>query len=127
VRPSRGVVALIATVLVGIVAAVFAAPVVWVEIDGGEPPPASDVPHLPDGVTIARDETMCGSGGCWRELTVRGPRGRSPTERAASLGWPEETCAARSFLDRRRVCSGVTVAPDGGVRLYLVYDRRLDL
>lgn len=114
-------------VLVAVAGTAILAPVVLIEIDDGWAiPPSTDVPDLPAGVTIASDERQCGSGGCWRELTVRGPEHRTAEDVAASLGIPEETCRARSLLDRRRVCTGVTVAGDD-VRIYLLFERRLGL
>ncbi|MPV36826.1 hypothetical protein [Georgenia subflava] len=101
-------------------------PVVMIEIDDGWAiPPSSDAPDLPAGVTIASDERQCGSGGCWRELTLHGPEHQTPEELAATLDIPEEVCRARSLLDRRRVCTGVTTHDH--VRVYLQFDRHLNL
>ena len=110
--------AVIAAVLTGLV---LAAPVLWLQIDEAGVPPLSDA-RLPDGVTVRHEEIRCGSGGCWRELSLDGLPGDSSEERAASIGHPHETCRARSLIDRRRVCSFVTVVGQR-IRLHLRYDR----
>jgi len=112
--------------LVAVVAVLLAAPVVALEFDEAAVPPSSDVPALPAGVTIAGEEVQCGSGGCWRELRLRGPEGLTPAEVAASVGPPYETCSARSLLDRRTVCSGIDVHGDDVV-LHVQFDRLLSL
>lgn len=124
VSPKRLLVLL--ALLVTIAGAVLVGRVVMVEIDDGWAiPPSSDAPDLPAGVTITRDERQCASGGCWRELTLRGSEHQTPEELAVALEMPEEVCRARSLLDRRRVCTGVTVGDQ--VRIYLQFDRRLNL
>jgi hypothetical protein len=111
-------------VLAVCVALFLVAPVLWLAVDEGAVPASSDAPALPAGVTVAHEEVMCGSGGCWRELTLNGPDGQAPAELAAILGLPHETCSARSLLDRRRVCSGVTVIGEK-VLVYVQFDRSL--
>lgn len=112
--------------LVTIAGVALVGPVVMLELDDGWAiPSSSDAPDLPAGVTIASDERRCGSGGCWRELTLRGAEHQTPEELAATLDMPEEVCRARSLLDRRRVCTGV-IAGDH-VRVYLQFERRLHL
>ena len=110
--------AVTAAVVTGLV---LAAPVLWLRIDEAGVPPLSDA-RLPAGATVRHEEIQCGSGGCWRELTLDGLPGNSSEERAASIGHPHETCRARSLIDRRRVCTGVTVVGQR-IRLYLQYDR----
>ena len=73
-------------------AVVLAAPVLSLVFDEGAVPASSDVPPLPAGVSVVGEEIDCGSGGCWRELTLQGLEGRSPEERAARVGMPHETC-----------------------------------
>lgn len=112
--------------LVTIAGVALVGPVVMIEVDDGWAiPPSSDAPDLPAGVTIASDERQCGSGGCWRELTLRGAELEELEALAATLGMPEEVCRARSLLDWRRVCTGVTVGDH--VRVFLRFERRLDL
>lgn len=100
----------------------FGLPVVSLALDEGAVPPSSDAPSLPVGVRVVDEEVLCGSGGCYRELRLRGPEGQPPDELAASVGLQEEACAPRSLLDRRRVCSGVHVVGDDVV-LYVQFDR----
>jgi hypothetical protein len=99
-------------------------PAILLAMEEGQVPPASDVPALPDGVTAAREDVPCGTGGCWRALTLRGPDGQSPAELAASLGFSPEECHARGLLDRRRVCIGVEVVGET-VTLHVRFDRTL--
>ncbi|MFD2080113.1 hypothetical protein SAMN05421678_10554 [Actinopolymorpha cephalotaxi] len=116
---------MIATVVAFLaVAVVFVAPVIWLAVDEAAVPPRSDVPALPTGVRVVDEQVQCGSGGCWRELTLAGPANESPTEIAASLGLRRETCSPRSLVDRREVCRGVNVT-GGNVRLYVKFHRPL--
>lgn len=105
-------------------AVVFVAPAVWLAVDEAAVPPRSDVPALPAGVRVIDEQVQCGSGGCWRELTLAGPANESPTQIAAGLGLSHETCSPRSLVDRREVCRGVTVT-GGKVRLYVKFHRPL--
>ena len=101
------------------VAAVLAlwscAPVVAVELDEGGVPTNRQA-HLPRDVHVLGEEELCGSGGCWRVLTLGWP-GHSSDELARRLGvgggGDAERCRAVSWLDRRAVCVGVgaIVAP----------------
>ncbi|SDY64611.1 hypothetical protein SAMN05660209_03377 [Geodermatophilus africanus] len=55
----------------------LAVPVLWTQwlaIAEGAVPPSTDVALLA-GVVVAHEDVGCGSGGCWRELTLRGPGG----------------------------------------------------
>lgn len=112
--------------LVLLAALVLFGPVLWLAVDEEAVPASSDVPALPAGVTVTHEDVQCGSGGCWRELRLRGTGGQSAAEIAAGVGLQHETCQARSLLDRRRVCSGVSVIGDD-VRLYVRFDRPLSL
>ena len=103
----------------GLLAAWLLVPVLWVSLDEAAIPPASEIP---DGITVVSDEKGCGSGGCWRELRVRPRESQSADELAAALGLERERCTARSWLDRRRVCTGGNVVGDE-VRMYQQYDR----
>lgn len=126
VRTSPKRLLLLLALLITVVGVALFGPVVMIEIgDGAAIPPSSDGPDLPAGVDVASDERQCGSGGCWRELTLRGPEHQTAEELAASLDLAEESCRTRSLLDRRRVCTGVTIAGDE-VRIYVQFDRRLN-
>ena len=102
----------------------FVVPVLSLAFDEAAVPAVSDAPPLPEGVTVAHEDVLCGSGGCWRELTLDGPGGRSAGELAAWLGVEpgQEICEARNLVDRRRVCSGVSDPARGAVG-YLRFDR----
>ncbi|WP_147264093.1 hypothetical protein [Desertihabitans brevis] len=130
----RTTIAVLSACAVGLAAAV-AAPVLWLQVDEMAVPPAAELAPLPAGVTVVADEVQCASGGCWRELTVDGSEGGSEAELAAGVGAalglptgidgePGESCHARSWLDLRRVCTGVGVRR-GDVYVYLQYERLL--
>ena len=104
------------------VALVLVAPVLWLQVDEGAVPSASDAPALPAGVQVASDELSCGSGGCSLWLRLIATEGRSPAALLARAGYQERTCGPDSLLDRRRVCSYLVV--DGRRASLLVqYDR----
>ena len=83
-------------------------PVVAVELDEGGVPTNRQA-HLPRDVDVLAADESCGSGGCWRALTLAWP-GHSSGELERRLGLGDdgqtETCRAVSVLDRRRVCLG---------------------
>lgn len=77
-------------------------PVLWVELDEAGIPP---VPTFPDGVEIVDEDMGCGSGGCWRELTLSRPEhDRDALRAAVGLDAEGRRCDAMSFLDRRVRC-----------------------
>ena len=102
----------------------FVVPVLSLALDEAAVPAVSDAPPLQEGVTVAHEDVLCGSGGCWRELTPDGPVGRPAGQLAAWLGTEpgQEICEARNLVDRRRVCSGVPDLAQGAV-VYLRFDR----
>ena len=97
----------------------FVLPTLWVTLDEMGLPPAPDVT---EGLVVTSDEMGCGSGGCWRELTVRPPAGQSPEDFIAASGLGSWTCGARTWFDRRPVCTEARV-DDGSVAVHLQYDR----
>jgi hypothetical protein len=101
-----------------------ATPLLWLTVDETAVPSLDDMPPLPVGVAVAQQEVHCGSGGCWREVTLTGPANQSPPQLAASVGPAREICRARGLLDRREVCRGVQVSGEK-VRLYLQFHRPL--
>lgn len=104
-------------------ALVLVAPVLWLHaVDEGAVPSASDAPRLPAGVTVAREELQCGSGGCYLVLTLTASGSRSAAELMARAGYPERVCAADGWLDRRRVCTQAGVRGDAA-SLVVQYDR----
>ncbi|GAA4425652.1 hypothetical protein GCM10023169_23510 [Georgenia halophila] len=114
--------AAVALALVALTAIVLAAPVLLLILDEGAVPPRSDVPDLPDDVRVTHEEVLCGSGGCYRDLTLEGPPDHTPAQTAASMGSPQQTCSARNLLDRRRVCTHVEIIQDA-VHLYVQFQR----
>lgn len=74
-----------------------------------EPPSADEVRSLPAGLRVTAVEKQCGSGGCWREMTVQSPEGLAPGEVVAVLERSGvETCRPHGWvLDPRDVCVAV--------------------
>lgn len=104
------VAAVIAEIGVGaVVVAWFVVPVVLVTLDEVAIPPRSDIPA---GLDVVDEGMGCGSGGCWRELTVRPPEGRSAEEYADSFASHSGGCEPRSWVDRREVCTGANARGD---------------
>ena len=101
-----------------LLALVLVTPVLWLGIDEGGVP-SSYVPPLPAGVTVEREEVLCGSGGCWRQLELSGPVADPEPLLPQGVGVQHEVCRPLGLLDRRQVCSHL-----GGPRLLIVqFDR----
>jgi len=101
-------------------------PVLRVELDEAGTPP---VPSFPDGVQVVDTGTGCGSGGCWRELTLSWPRhDRDALRTRVGLG-AGQRCAAMSFLDRRVRCVGEVddETPEETLRVDVSWRRPLGL
>ena len=75
-------------------------------------PPASENPPLPSDVTVTSTDSRCGSGGCWRELTVRGDPGEAPSSLADRLGLTREICHEQPGPTPRRVCADAEPSDD---------------
>ena len=56
----------------------------------GSIPPESRVPEVPTGARIASESKQCGSGGCWRELSLQPAAGQSADDLAAQMGLTHE-------------------------------------
>jgi hypothetical protein len=91
-----------------------------IAIDEGAVPPRSEIPALPPGVTLVRQDVSCGSGGCWHDLRLRPPAGLLPQQVVAQAGWSPERCHQAGTFLRRRVCVGAQVVGDE-VDLYVGY------
>ncbi|GHH67622.1 hypothetical protein [Promicromonospora soli] len=121
----RGVVALAVVAAVGL-----SLPLLSLATDEAAMPPASSLPALPDGARVTAEGKGCGSGGCWRELTVDAPAGMSGEELAAEVLPDGRVCAFRGVLDLRRVCTWVTDHVPGdetrSARFSMQYERWLD-
>lgn len=92
-----------------VVVAWFVVPVLLVTLDEVAVPPRSDIPA---GLDVLDEGMGCGSGGCWRELSVRPPDGQSAEEYADSLVSDGLGCEPRSWVDRRRVCTWANARGD---------------
>lgn len=108
-------------VAVLVAAAVAVGPNLWLEVDEAATPPVSAA-RLPGGVHVVGQERQCGSGGCWWQLTLV----PSDPAQTHTVAHPGERCAARSWIDRRTVCTGVQLL-DGRLTAYVRYQRLSDL
>ena len=117
----RSVVALAVLAAVGV-----SLPPLSLAIDEAAMPPTSSLPALPDGARVTAEGKGCGSGGCWRELTVEPPAGMPGEALAAAVVPDDAACAFQGVLDLRRVCTGVMSVDAGSVRFYVQYDRWVD-
>ncbi|MFI5842491.1 hypothetical protein ACIA8K_22565 [Catenuloplanes sp. NPDC051500] len=72
--------------------------------DEGALPPRSSAPDLPAGASVVDESVACGSGGCWRLITVAPPAGTSPVDLAAGMGLSEERCTEPTIVEPRSVC-----------------------
>ncbi len=61
-------------------------------------------------------------GGCWWELTLSPANGQTVQELGRDLYARDETRAARSWVDRRTVCTGFHVVGDR-LTAYVQYER----
>ncbi|MDZ5619724.1 hypothetical protein [Nocardioides bizhenqiangii] len=75
-------------------------------------PPRSDLPELPRGLSIVNETEACGSGSCYREFDIKSSRGESPDSILARLP-PDEECSSHSLVDRRPLCVGYRLGPNG--------------
>jgi hypothetical protein len=114
----RGVVALAAIAAVALVL-----PPLSLAVDESAMPPASSLPALPEGARVTGEDMGCGSGGCWRELTVDAPPGMSGKELAAEILPDGRVCPFQGTFDLRRVCSWVMEADARSVQINLQYER----
>ena len=91
-------------------------PLVRLAVDEGSVPSNGAARIVPAGVVVINAEVQCGSGGCWRDLTLRWPD-HSAIDLRTRLGLPPggttQRCRAASLVDRRYACLGVdeTLAP----------------
>lgn len=101
-------------------------PPLWLIVDESAMPPASVLPVLPDGAHVVDERMGCGSGGCWRELTVEAPAGMSGEDLAARVLPDGSASTFQGVLDLRRVTSGVMDVEAGSARFAVQYDRLVD-
>lgn len=112
-------------VVAALAGVVLVGPLVALELGEGAVPPVSAA-RLPEGVRVVDQGQECGSGGCWWDLTLSATGGQVPAELLAGLGGSNETCGARSWVDRRTVCTGVRLV-GGRLTGYVQYRRPLGL
>ena len=67
--------------------------------DEGALPPSGRTPDVPTGARVIEESTQCGSGGCWRLVTVEPPAGQSPEDLARAMGLAEERSEPPTLLD----------------------------
>jgi hypothetical protein len=109
-----------------IAAVALVLPPLSLAVDESAMPPASSLPALPEGARVTGEDMGCGSGGCWRELTVDAPHGMSGEELAAEVLPDGGVCPFQGTFDLRRVCSWVMETGAESVQVNLQYDRWVD-
>jgi hypothetical protein len=62
-------------------------------------PPRSRTPDLPVGATMVAEDMGCGSGGCWREITVAPAAGQSPEDLAREMDLAEAQRRSPTLFD----------------------------
>ena len=90
------------SIAAGMLACLWILRFLWLLAMGNEStdlPPRSRTPDLPSGATIVAEDTQCGSGGCWREITVAPAAGQSPEDLAQELDLSEEQHQSPTLLD----------------------------
>jgi hypothetical protein len=92
--------------------------VIWARVDEAAVP--SGNPSVPAGFSATDGELQCGSGGCWRQVTVSPPADLSRTDAVdalqAVLG-----CGPINPLTFRRSCVELDDLGSGPLRLVLAY------
>lgn len=91
-----------ASIAAGMLAGLWVLGFLWLKTmanEFGDLPPRSRTPDLPSGATIVAEDTGCGSGGCWREITVAPAAGQSPEDLAEEMDLSEEQHKSPTLSD----------------------------
>ena len=118
-RVRRAMVIRVAVLVLVLVMLWLVVPVVRLAVDEGSVPSNRAARAVPAGVEVVAAEVQCGSGGCWRDLTLRW-LDHPAADLRARLGLPPggmtQRCRAASLVDRRYACVGVdeTLTPQPG-------------
>ncbi|BEL05531.1 hypothetical protein Q0Z83_037220 [Actinoplanes sichuanensis] len=86
----------------GLLACLWILRFLWLLMMGNELltlPPESRTPDLPPGATIVAEGMGCGSGGCWREITVAPAAGQSPEDLAREMNLAEAQHQSPTLFD----------------------------
>ncbi len=106
----------------GVIGAVVLSVLVWRMVDEGATPTVSDVP-LPETAAVMDTGKECGSGGCWRTVSVAVPPSSTVEELAEAMGAATdhgERCVFR-VPEFREVCWSVEVESERRVALDVWY------
>lgn len=96
-------------------------------LTGASLPPASAAPALPTGLTVESQSKGCGSGNCYRLLTIGSENGLSHQEIVRRLGIPHEKCRPNGWLlDRRDLCVGLDEDRTDRVVMYVTLSDLID-
>jgi hypothetical protein len=74
--------------------------------DEGALPPKWRIPDVPSGANIIEESKECGSGGCWRQITLTPAPGQSPEDLAEEMGLSEERNRRPTLFDPASVYVG---------------------
>ncbi|MEU4158008.1 hypothetical protein [Actinoplanes sp. NPDC026670] len=83
-------------------------------------PPEWRVPETPPRVVVLDNTHNCGSGGCWREITLRPPAGTSPEDLKRQLGLERAEELPPTLTDPGFVSRGARIR-DGDVIVIVRY------
>ncbi|GIF45159.1 hypothetical protein BC793_1723 [Actinoplanes xinjiangensis] len=92
----------IVSIAVGVLACLWVMRFLWLLTMGNELiilPSRSRIPDLPSGAAIVAEDMGCGSGGCWREITVAPAAGQSPEDLAQEMNLSEEQHQSPTLFD----------------------------
>lgn len=107
-------VVLVAVIVIGVLALIYAGRVLWLTMMAteGDVPPASAL-ALSEGAEVIGESSDCASGGCWALITVQPAEGQATAELAEEMGATPQLTIPGSFLDPRTIW--VSARPIGSV------------
>jgi hypothetical protein len=103
----------------GVVLMVWIIGVAWNAIDEAAVPSDSAFPSVPPPNEIHGISTLCGSGGCWREMVVETKPPQSSEALATEMGVLSERCGPINLLTLRKTCIGSSSHRDGKLQIYV--------
>lgn len=111
-----------ALVVAAVIGAVVLSVLAWRMVDEGAMPEVAQVP-LPASATVMATGKQCGSGGCWRTISVAAPSSSTAEALAEAMGRSAdqgERCVFR-VPEFREVCWSVKVESERSVALEAWY------
>lgn len=94
--------------------------ILWTAIDEGAVPSDSAFQVIPLPSEAGKISTGCGSGGCWREMSVDVRPPHTSRSLAAEMGLAKERCEPTNLWTLRKTCTGIS-SDAGGLKVYVRY------